>query len=103
MRFLVDANVPLSVAPRIRALGHDAMDVREIAMGSADDSIIARHARENAFCLITRDKDFGDIRNYPPGDYGGIIVLDLPHDFRTTEVPRIPGGFLLPKKMVHTF
>ena len=53
MRFLVDANVPLSVAPRIRALGHDAMDVREIAMGSADDSIIARHARENAFCLIT--------------------------------------------------
>jgi predicted nuclease of predicted toxin-antitoxin system len=45
-------------------------------MGNADDGVIARHARENTFCLITRDKDFGDIRNYPPGDYGGIIVLD---------------------------
>ena len=86
MRFLVDANVPLSVAPRIRALGHEATDVREIAMGNADDGVIARHARENAFCLITRDKDFGDIRNYPPGDYGGIIVLNLPDDFRTTDV-----------------
>jgi Domain of unknown function (DUF5615) len=73
MRFLVDANLPLSVAPLIRALGHEATDVREIAMGNADDGVIARHARENAFCLITRDKDFGDIRNYPPGDYGGVI------------------------------
>lgn len=98
MRFLVDANVPLSFAPRIRALGHEVMDVREIAMGSADDSVIARHARENAFCLITRDKDFGDIRNYPPGDYGGIIVLDLPDDFGTTEVLRILEVFLSHKE-----
>ena len=59
MRFLVDANVPLSVTSRIRAPGYEATDVREIAMGSADDSVIARHARENSHCLITRDKDFG--------------------------------------------
>jgi len=35
MRFPVDANVPLSVAPRIRALGHEATDVREIADGTS--------------------------------------------------------------------
>jgi len=98
MRFLVDANVPLAVAPRIRALGHEATDVREIAMGSADDGIIARHARDNTFCLITRDKDFGDIRNYPPGDYGGIIVLDLPDDFPGTKVLRIVEMFLSHKE-----
>jgi predicted nuclease of predicted toxin-antitoxin system len=98
MRFLVDANLPLSVAPRIRALGHEAIDVREIWMGSADDNVIARHARENTFCLITRDKDFGDIRNYPPGDYGGIIVLDLPDDFTATEVLRILEVFLSRKE-----
>ena len=40
MRFLVDANVPLSVAPRIRALGHEATDLREIAMGNADDGVL---------------------------------------------------------------
>jgi predicted nuclease of predicted toxin-antitoxin system len=63
-------------------------------MGSADDGVIARHARENAFCLITRDKDFGDIRNYPPGDYGGIIVLDLPDDFPHDGGPKILEVFL---------
>jgi predicted nuclease of predicted toxin-antitoxin system len=63
-------------------------------MGSAADSVIARHARENALCLITRDKDFGDIRNYPPGDYGGIIVLDLPDDVPAIEVLRILEVFL---------
>ena len=61
MRFLVDANVPLSVAPRLCALGHEATDVREIAIGSADDGVIARHARKNAFCLITRDKLISEI------------------------------------------
>jgi predicted nuclease of predicted toxin-antitoxin system len=98
MRFLVDANVPLSVAPLIRSLGNEATGVREIGMGSADDSVIARHARDNAFCLITRDKDFGDIRNYPPGDYSGIVVLDLPEDFTATEVLRILEVFLSRKE-----
>jgi hypothetical protein len=69
---------------------------------NADDGAIARHARENAFCLITRDKDFGDIRNYPPGDYGGIIVLNLPDDFRTTDVLRLLEVFLSRKRMVGT-
>ena len=67
-------------------------------MGSADDGVIASHARQNAFCLITRDKDFGDIRNYPPGDYAGIIVMDLPDDFLATEVLRILEVFLSRKE-----
>jgi len=62
MRFLVDANLPLSTAARIQACGHEAVDVRSVSMGAADDSVIANHARENGFCLLTRDKDFGDIR-----------------------------------------
>ena len=65
---------------------------------SADDGVIARHARNNALCLITRDKDFGDIRNYPPGDYGGIVVLDLPDDFPATKVLRIVEMFLSHKE-----
>ena len=52
--------------------GHEAVDVRDIGLGAADDSVIASHARKNGLCLVTRDKDFGDIRNYPPADYSGI-------------------------------
>ena len=47
MRFLVDANLPLSTAPRIQACGHEVVDVRSVNMGAADDSVIANHARQN--------------------------------------------------------
>jgi predicted nuclease of predicted toxin-antitoxin system len=98
MRFLVDANLPLSTAARIQACGHEAVDVRSVSMGAADDSVIANHARENGFCLLTRDKDFGDIRNYPPADYAGIIVMDLPDETVANDVLRILESFLSRKE-----
>jgi predicted nuclease of predicted toxin-antitoxin system len=94
MRFLVDANLPLSIASRIQACGHEAVDVREISMGAADDSVIANHARENGFCLLTRDKDFGDIRNYPPANYHGIVVMDLPDETVADDVLKVLESFL---------
>lgn len=80
MRFLIDANLPRSTATSLVRLGHEAVDVRDIGLGAARDEIIAKHAREYGFALITRDFDFADIRNYPPADYSGILVLELPDD-----------------------
>ena len=82
MRFLVDASLPRSAAPMLRELGHDAVDVRDIGMRGATDDVIAAHARSERLTLVTRDTDFGDTRNYPPADYGGIVVL-RPHDDAT--------------------
>jgi predicted nucleic acid-binding protein len=77
VRFLVDASLPRSGAPRLRQIDHDAVDVRDIGMRSATDGVIAVHARVNRLALITRDVDFADIRNYPPSEYAGIVVLRL--------------------------
>jgi hypothetical protein len=98
MRFLVVANLPLSTAARIQAHGHEAVDVRSVSMGAAADSVIAHHARDNGFCLLTRDKDFGDIRNYPPADYAGIVVLDLPDETVAAGVLKILESFLSRKE-----
>ena len=98
MRFLVDANLPLSTAPRTRALGHEAVDVREIGMGAAEDAAIAKYARENGLCLLTRDKDFGDVRNYPPNDYAGIVVLDLPDETVAADILKLLESFLSRKE-----
>jgi len=84
MRFLLDANLPRRAAEAVRALGHDCTDVRDIQMGGTTDLLIAAHAREHLLTLVTRDFDFSDIRNYPPGQYAGIVVLDLP-DSSTAE------------------
>jgi predicted nuclease of predicted toxin-antitoxin system len=82
MRFLVDASLPRSAAPMLRAAGHDALHVRDIGMRSADDPVIAAHARSNGLVLVSRDSDFGDTRNYPPADYAGIVVV-RPHGHAT--------------------
>ncbi len=98
MHFLVDANLPLSTASLIQRCGCQATDVREAKMGMAEDSVIAQYAREQGFCLITRDKDFGDIRNYPPADYAGIVILELPDDTIAVDILKLIESFLYHKE-----
>ena len=78
MKFLVDEDLPRSVGPFIRALGHDAEDVRDVGLRGASDPQIAAYAQINKLCLITADGGFANILNYPPGEYSGLVVLDLP-------------------------
>ena len=80
MRFLLDANMPRSAAGAVLGLGHEAVDVRDVGLGGADDLEIALYAKEHKLALVTRDFDFSDVRNYPPAEYPGIIVLQLPDD-----------------------
>lgn len=79
VHFLVDASLPRPTGDVIRAFGHQATDVRDIGMKAADDHDIAEHARNNQLCVITRDQDFGNILDYPPHDYFGIVVIHAPH------------------------
>jgi predicted nuclease of predicted toxin-antitoxin system len=78
LHFLVDASLPRAVADVIRAAGHGATDVRDIGLGNADDSVIARHAKDHGFALISRDGDFGNNVDYPPHEYFGIVVIEAP-------------------------
>ncbi len=94
MRFLVDASLPRSATSMLRQVGHDAEDVRDIGMRSATDDVIAAHARSNQQALITRDFDFADIRNYPPADYAGIVVLQLPDDATAPQVVKLLETFV---------
>src|SRR5262245_43254774 len=72
--------MPRSTAERLRAIGHFAIDVRDLGFGAASDDIIASYARENGLAILTRDFDYADIRNYPPQQYSGILVVSLPNE-----------------------
>lgn len=78
MRFLVDEDLPRSTGDLLRRYGHEAVDVRDVGLRGAKDSQIASYAQSEGLCLVTGDLDFADIRNYPPGEYAGLIVLRLP-------------------------
>jgi predicted nuclease of predicted toxin-antitoxin system len=94
MRFLLDANMPRSAAGTVQHLGHEAVDVREIGLGGAEDKQIAAYAKEHGLALITRDFDFSDVRNYPPAEFAGIIVLELPDDAVAATVVKVMESFL---------
>ena len=94
MRFLLDANMPRSAAEAVQQYGHEAIDVRDVGMGGADDAQIAAYAKEHKLTLVTRDFDFSDVRNYTPADYAGIIVLELPDDAVATTVVKVLESFL---------
>lgn len=79
MGILIDANMPRPTAARLRARQIEAVDVREIGLADAADSVIASVARDQKLAILTRDFDFADVRNYPPELYAGIIVLALPN------------------------
>lgn len=78
MRFLIDANLPRALRPALEQKGHVALDVRDIGLDVADDGFIAAYARLHSLCLLTLDFDFADIRSYPPVEYSGIVVFELP-------------------------
>lgn len=75
-------------------MGHEVVDVRDAAMRSATDDVIAAHARQNRQILVTRDFDFADIRNYPPPEYAGIVVLQLPDDATAAQVVKLLETFV---------
>jgi predicted nuclease of predicted toxin-antitoxin system len=94
MRFLLDANMPRSALGAVQRLGHEAVDIRDVGLGGANDAQVATYAREHQLVLITRDFDFSDIRNYPPAEFVGIVVLELPDDAVATTVVRVTESFL---------
>ena len=94
MHFLVDASLPRSAAALLQKMGHLTADVRDIGLRAATDEVVASHAQRNQQTLVTRDFDFADIRNYPPADYAGIVVLALPDDATASQVVKLLETFV---------
>lgn len=58
MRFLIDAQLPPSLAKHLSAHGHEATHVAEIGLTSAPDRILWAHAAAIGAVLVTKDEDF---------------------------------------------
>ena len=58
MRFLVDAQLPPSLARFLRTLGEEALACRDVGLRDADDGEIWRFAIAGGWCLVTKDEDF---------------------------------------------
>lgn len=90
MKFKIDENLPSDVGALLQRQGHEAHSVLDEHLGGAADMSIARVCQDERRILITLDLDFGHIKNYPPQDYHGIIVLRLARQDRDAVLAIIP-------------
>ena len=75
MHIKVDEDLPPMAAEWLREQGYEASTVVEQEMGGWKDAPLWEAVQENAQFLLTADKGFADIRLYPPGSNGGILLL----------------------------
>ena len=58
MHFLVDTNLPPSLAVALVALGHEATHTKDHGLEQATDRLIWKHAMDENACIVTKDEDF---------------------------------------------
>lgn len=58
MRFLIDAQLPPSLAQQLSSFGHQATHVADIGLATAADNLIWTHAKAIDAALVTKDEDF---------------------------------------------
>jgi hypothetical protein len=67
MRFLVDEDLPRSLATALRSAGHEVFDVRDIGLRGRPDHEV-----------------FTNILSHPPGSHAGILVAHFPNEMPIT-------------------
>jgi len=77
MKILADHCVYGKTVKLLRAQGHTVLTLKEMGQANAPDPQVLALAQSLDAVLVTNDKGFGNILTYPPGRYGGIIVLRI--------------------------
>ena len=86
MRIKIDEDLPKGVAEAVRGVVPDTLTVIEEGLsGILDPALWETVQREQRF-LITGDKAFANIKQYPPGTHSGVLLLrpdedGIPADF----------------------
>ncbi|MBS0208101.1 MAG: DUF5615 family PIN-like protein [Planctomycetes bacterium] len=83
MRFKIDENLHDEIGDLLSSHGHDAHTVHTEGLCGSDDVTLAQHCRDEGRALVTLDLDFADIRNFPPADHAGLIVLRVANQSRS--------------------
>ncbi len=75
MHFKIDEDLPREVAELLRGKGYESSTVLEQSLGGIKDPALWQIVQQHGQFLITADKGFGDVRRYPPGSHGGVLLV----------------------------
>jgi len=75
LKIKIDEDLPKGIAESIRSVVPDTLTVMEEGLSGVLDPMLWETAQKEGRFLITGDKAFADIRQYPPGTHAGILLL----------------------------
>ena len=76
LKLLLDENIGLFVAEKLRQDGHEVFSVLESKPGASDEIVLELGLR-NKRIVITLDKDFGSLVHQYSRKHAGVILLRL--------------------------
>jgi hypothetical protein len=79
VRLKTDENLPVLVAGLLRAAGHDVETADAEGLVGKPDPAVLQVCQTERRAFVTLDLGVADIRQYPPADYEGLIVLRPRH------------------------
>ncbi|MBF6589379.1 MAG: DUF5615 family PIN-like protein [Ktedonobacterales bacterium] len=84
--FLVDEDMPRSLAFTLRASGYSAEDARDAALAELTDAALFAYAQAHGQVLVTGDTGFANTLRYPLGTHAGIVMLRQAADIAAPHV-----------------
>lgn len=75
MRIKVDEDLPRTITNLLRSQHYDAISVLDQELGGIKDPELWDVVQAEKRFLVTADKGFGNIRQYPPGTHAGVLLL----------------------------
>ncbi len=79
LRFFADHCISNEIVNTLRAAEHQVLRLKDhMPVESPDFTIIAK-AQDLGAILLSLNGDFADIVAYPPGEFGGIVALQIRH------------------------
>lgn len=78
--FLIDEDLPRTLAAELTAAGFPASDVRDVNLSGTPDPLIFQYAQQHRLVLVSADVEFGNVMLYPPGTHAGIILMRIPNE-----------------------
>jgi len=80
LRFLVDEDMPRSLAEVLRAKGFEVLDVRDCGLRGGSDDEIFEFAQKERAIILTGDTGFGNLLRFPLGSHCGIVIANFPNE-----------------------
>ena len=75
MKIKLDHNLSRHLRHTLVAFGHGVDTALDEGLGGATDKELLHEASEQGRILFTLDKDFLNLKNYPPKRHGGVVVF----------------------------